>query len=420
MEIQAGELRRAVQLLQKVAPRKSALPIRVGILFGHKEARAGNGLVDLAVALPEATGEPFVTPARGLADALAALADREPVDVRPSPRGGLLLKAHATERELAAMPAKDYPSFPAVDGLAPASGSIDGQRLVAVLERLYPYTASDKGRAQLMGVCIDWSAEPTQAAASDGYRLAWEALPDFPLREGAREALVPREAVPALSAAFAAHGAVEPHRGPISVAALAAARKPIAVRFDHSVLSLAMGRATLACQLIQSPFPSWRQVIPGGPPLRTVAVDSADLTAALQRLPAGSFARLEWDQGELRVTAYAGGYRTAVAIEAETAAYPEAATQTAPIGLPRAAFKREYLLAYAARARGQVHLSLGGGPTPAVGFSNGGGFRLAMAQALISWGDAGEGATANHAQGEGQEEGEAEGAEDEEEVPEED
>ena len=366
MRIKVQDLKHALELVGPAVARKATLPITQDVLVQGRRLTAYDLELAVVATLPNdpSLAEPedqdftCTLPYKQLTDMLrhvpgSAVAQLEAQD------GAVLVTAGPDRLRLPGHDPLEFPPLPQ----APGEGEpVDGDRFIKGLLGALPYTATDKSRPVLEGVCVTLG-DSIQMAGADGFRLAWQEL-GIKLRgsdgTGPRF-VVPGHAVSALarvwgkalkSPAAGSPASVKPDSSPnLDLARNAVAKRMMQVQTSPDWCGFQFGEATVLVHLLQGKFPDYQTLIPADPP-KKLAFDAQAAHRAVRMLAPVADAdkgiiRLEWDGAQtMRMSAFSGNSG-----EAYTAIQVRAHG-----GEGKIAFHAKYLAEYLASKYGPVLL----------------------------------------------------------------
>lgn len=236
--VNGKEMKAALALVSKAVPRRSALPVLIGVRIevAGEEVTFTTANLDLtiSVTLPGGSGDgEAVLPARLLADIVRTAKGG---DVEVTCEDG---KAHLWIGPAAyvveQLPAEEFPAIP----VPPKRLHAMPEGFVEACKQVLPAVGKDEARPILTSVCI----ESERLMATDSYRLAIRQLPELPFRD---TILVPGSALALL-------------RGDDLRAAV-----------KDRQLFLRDGSATVVVRLTEGKFPAVDQLIPKPQPAAVV------------------------------------------------------------------------------------------------------------------------------------------------------
>jgi len=246
---------------------------------------------------------------------------------------------------------EDYPPIPEVE--PKATGNLDGDKLVATLDSVVDYCATDEKRPVLTGVILSLG-ETIEIVAADGFRMAYQTLSlSFPAED---TVVIPAPTVRILSYLWEKVPPAVPLES--SLVRQVTAKRQLELALGDARLMLHFGRVTLVSQLIAGTPPNYRQLIPEDTPLK-VRVFAPELERAVRRLreiarDSSGIVRLSWTEAELTVSAKS---------EDKAEVRAEVPVQTEG-GSGRVALNLSYLLDYLKGKEGLLTIGARGFPDP--------------------------------------------------------
>lgn len=264
--VKAGALRGELALLERVTPRRPAIPALVNARVDAADGVLGLVATDarvgvqtrLSVAM-EHGGEALI-PVGRLSDLLNTLGG---LDVRLEAKDGAVkVEAGGYRGTLHALPVEDYPATP-----QPDEDSLPFQLPVATLRTLIKRTrfavaSHEDPRAQIMGARLEIRTDGSiHMVGTDGHRLAWAYAP------------------------IEAHAAASAILSPLMLDALAPILEDAEGTADIDLIDrhgfITVGRRRVFGQLVDGLFPAWTRMIAQHPYRAVIA--RAPLTDALRR-----------------------------------------------------------------------------------------------------------------------------------------
>ena len=195
--IERDALAEAVAWVARALPSRPVVPVLSGMLIEATDEGLALSCFDYDVSARfEVAAEVIepgtaLVPGRLLAEITRSLAggraefDSEPDAVR--------LTCGAAEFTLVKLPVEDYPALP---GLPPCGGTVDGAELAAAVSQVASSASRDDTLPMLTGVFAEIDGDTITLAATDRYRLAVRQLSWTPARPDLRaSALVPARAL---------------------------------------------------------------------------------------------------------------------------------------------------------------------------------------------------------------------------------
>ncbi|MFM1814278.1 MAG: polymerase beta subunit [Pseudomonadota bacterium] len=274
IEIERGELLRALSHVTSVVERRTTIPILSNVLLKATD----NGLLFKATDLerevveeaPADVLEPgaVTVPAHVLHDIVRKLPDGSKVELaRNAEQGRLSLTAGQSRFALQTLPAEDFPD------LAPGEMSHGFEIAAKDLRRLIEKTrfaiSTEETRYYLNGIYLHQAEQAGQAmlraVATDGHRLAQADLPLPAGATGMPGVIVPRKTVHEI------HRLIEDSNAVVSVSVSTSK-----IRFE-------CGTVALTSKLIDGTFPDYARVIPQGND-KELKVSNAQFMSAVDRV----------------------------------------------------------------------------------------------------------------------------------------
>lgn len=268
VRIDSESLGRELGLLTRVVSRKPAIPVLANVLVTADMAGLTLAATDTDVSLTSpcpATvlrGGTATIPALKLAEMVRALPGTE-IRLTLDEKGAVRLTGGKYQSRLQALPADDYPSLPAPDGLAvrtlprAALKRLVGQTRFAIAD------GADT-RYLLAGAQLVLGDGSIALVATDSHRLA---LATEACASAAGDpVLVPKKALDQLAALLAEDGAGD-----------------VAFSISENCLFFALDGRTLSARKVDGQFPAWQRIIPKGND-KVATVDRTLLLTALKRV----------------------------------------------------------------------------------------------------------------------------------------
>ena len=173
---------------------------------------------------------------------------------------------------------------------------------MVVLASMVDYCATDASRPVLNGVSLSLG-ETIEAAAGDGFRMAYQTLPlSFPTEE---TVIIPAGSVRTLTYLWDKVPPAVPQAS--TLIRQVTAKRQLELALGDGRLMARFGRVTLGIRLIEGTSPNFRQLLPQDPPLK-VRVFAPALERAVRRLygiarDSRGIVRLAWADTTLTVSA---------------------------------------------------------------------------------------------------------------------
>ena len=315
MQIRVDRLREDLKLLQPVVPKKPTLAVLTSVLLRDGQAVATDLEETIILDAPEVEGE-YLIPHQPVLELLKYVPGNELLTIESEGKS-LHLTWNGGKADYDASEPKDYPPVPEPE--TRAEGKFDGDHLVAVLTSVAGYCATDQARPVLSGVTLVLG-ETIEAAAGDGFRMAYQTLPSsLPVEE---TVIVPTGFIRLLAHLWSKAPPAVPMES--SLVRQITAKRELELALSDGILTARFGKVTLIGKLIEGTPPSWIQLIPQETPLK-VRVFASDLERAVHRLQGiakdgTGIVRLVWTENALTVSARSadkGGVEAEVAIQTE-------------------------------------------------------------------------------------------------------
>ncbi len=189
-------LAEAVAWVARALPARPVVPVLSGMLLEAAEGLTLSCFDYDVSARFEAAAEvtdpgSALVPGRLLAEITRSLAgDQAEFHAEPD---AIALSCGAAEFTLVKLAVEEYPALP---GLPPAAGTVDGSRLAAAVSQVATSASRDDTLPMLTGVFAEIDGDTITLAATDRYRLAVRRLSWDPARPGLRAAaLIPARAL---------------------------------------------------------------------------------------------------------------------------------------------------------------------------------------------------------------------------------
>jgi DNA polymerase-3 subunit beta len=355
MQVQVQKLREAMQLLESVIPRKTALPILHNVLLKDGRAIAGDLETFVFIDLPEADMECLI-PHNSVTELLKYVPGNEMLTIEAD--GEIALSWDGGKSSYPCAKSDEYPPEP--EFAVKIEGTMDGNVLVKALASAANYCATDQTRPVLNGVAI-FPGENLDIAAGDGFRMAYQTIAEsFPIE---KPLIIPSSAVWVLSSLWQ-HTKPDVTLGD-SLVKLVTSKRQMDIALVEAkgsgseILRLCFSGVTALIKLIEGNPPDFKQLIPRDIPT-TVKFFPGDLERAVKRLrpiakDGKGIVRLSWTEDTMTVSASSeevGKVEGTLPVQADN---PE-----------RVAIDIKYLLEYLKGKEGMVTLGLTSGTAPVV------------------------------------------------------
>jgi len=355
MQVQVQKLRDAMQLLESVVPRKTALPILHNVLLKDGRAIAGDLEIFVFIDLPEADMECLI-PHNSILELLKYVPGNEMLTIEAD--GELTLSWDGGKSSYPCVKPEEYPPEPEL--VVKTEGTMDGNVLVTALASAANYCSNDTSRPVLNGVAI-FPGENLDIAAGDGFRMAYQTIPaTFPIEE---PLIIPSGAVEILRSLWQ-HTKPDVALGD-SLVGLVTSKRQMDIALVEAkgsgaaLLRVRFSGVTALIKLIQGTPPNFKLLIPKDIPT-TVKLFPGDLERAVRRLSAvaragSGIVRLSWTNDTMTVSA-----------SSEEAGKVEGTLPVQADNPDRAALNIKYLLEYLKGKEGMITLGLTSGTAPVV------------------------------------------------------
>jgi len=353
MQIQIRKLREAMQLLEPVVPRKTALPILHNVLLKDGRAIAGDLETFVFIDLPEADMECLI-PHNSVLELLKYVPGNEMLTIEAD--GELTLSWDGGKSSYPRVKPEEYPPEPEL--VVKTEGTMDGNVLMAALTSSAKYCANETTRPVLNGVAI-FPGENLDIAAGDGFRMAYQTIPaTFPIEE---PLIIPSSAVWVLNSLWQ-HTKPDVTLGD-SLVGLVMSKRQMDIALVEAkgsgaeLLRLCFSGVTALIKLIQGTPPNFKLLIPKDIPT-TVKFFPGDLERAVKRLrpiakEGDGVVRLSWTNDTLTVSA-----------RSEEAGKVEGTLPVQTDNPDRVGLNIKYLLEYLKGKEGMITMGLSGGTAP--------------------------------------------------------
>jgi DNA polymerase-3 subunit beta len=353
MQVQVQKLREAMQLLESVVPGKTALPILHNVLLKDGRAIAGDLETFVFLDLPEADMECLI-PHNSVMELLKYVPGNEMLTIEAD--GELTLRWDGGKSSYPRAKPDEYPPEPELE--VKIEGTMDGNVLVAALAFAANYCATDETRPVLSGVAI-FPGENLDIAAGDGYRMAYQTIPDsFPIE---KPLIIPSTAVWVLNSLWQ-HTKPDVTLGD-SLVKLVTSKRQMDIALVEAkgsgaaLLRVCFSGVTALIKLIEGTPPDFKLLIPKDIPT-TVKFFPGDLERAVKRLrpiakDGKGIVRLSWAEDTMTVSA-----------SSEEAGKVEGTLPVQADNPDRVALNIKYLLEYLKGKEGMITMGLSGGAAP--------------------------------------------------------
>lgn len=262
-------LLKPLQLVIGVVERKQTMPILSNVLLKAEGSILSFTGTDLEVELvgqtafehnaPEA--HKITVPGRKLMDICRALPENSPIELFRE-KEKIILRSGRSRFTLSTLPAEDFPSVEKHDDQI--SFSLSQRQLYCLLQRTYFAMAQQDVRYYLNGLLLEVYPDRLRAVATDGHRLATNAVPISTTLEQRLQIIIPRKGVLEL------------------LRLLVSSDDPATVTISNNHIRVATTDFIFTSKLLEGRFPDYERVIPKGSD-KFVTIDRDLLKQALYR-----------------------------------------------------------------------------------------------------------------------------------------
>ena len=275
MNVLRDTLREALALVSKAASTGSTLPVLTCVDLQAETDNmiltANNLEMVIRTRINAQAKAPFsVAVPAGVLASIVSASDAETIELLfDEPTMAMKVTSGGAKSKIKAVSHEEFPPVPEATILL---GRLPGQALKAALKRVVIAASCDMARPALNGVQLAKIGTDVYLAAADGFRLAAYRLEtplDFPA--GHTSLVLPRQSVTKLIQ-------ILPDEAEIGMF----------ISSNAASILFAWETASVWIQLIDSPFPDWKQIIPPGFK-HTLSLPGRDVITALNR--ADVFAR---------------------------------------------------------------------------------------------------------------------------------
>lgn len=303
MQVRVQKLREVMKLLEPAIPGKTALPVLHNVLLKDGKAVAGNLEVFVFVDLPEADIECLI-PHKTVTQLLTYVPGNDLLTIEANKE--ITLSWDEGKSSYPRVKTKEYPPTPELT--VKTEGTMDGNTLVNALAFISRYCSGDETRPVLNGVSV-FPGENLDIAAGDGFRMAYQTIPDsFPIEQ---PIIIPSRAVSVLNSLWQ-------HTKPDvaladSLVKLVMSKRQVDIALvgaknsEADILRVCFSGVTVLIKLIQGDPPNFKQLLPKDIPTK-VQFFPDDLERAIKRLRAiakegSGIVRLTWTNDTMTVSA---------------------------------------------------------------------------------------------------------------------
>lgn len=285
-----------LQVVQGVVERRERLPILSNVLINLEDERISMTTTDMEIELVSRVAAPggqageVTVPARKLVDICRTLPDDASVEFSTG-ENRATLRAGRSRFTLNTLPATDFPTTEAIDGVVKAEVALHD--LKELIDRTHFAMANQDVRYYLNGLLLEFRGQRLRAVSTDGHRLA-QAEVDLQENTGSEEV----------------HQCILPRKGVHELLRLIqGSDEPATVTVGKASLQASIGDVTFTSRLIEGRFPDYNRVIPRTEQCdKEAEVDRELVRRSLQRASILSnekyrTVRLSFADGSLHVTA---------------------------------------------------------------------------------------------------------------------
>lgn len=236
-------------VVQGVVERRERLPILGNILIVLKDETISLSATDMEIELVARVGVPgggggeVTVPARKLLDICRTLPEDTTVEFTTG-ENRATLRAGRSRFTLNTLPAADFPTTEAIEGLVEVS--VTQRDLKELIERTHFAIANQDVRYYLNGLLLEFRGERLRAVSTDGHRLAQAevALQHSSASEEVLQCILPRKGVQEL------------------LRLIQNTDDAVDVVVGKASLRASIGDVTFTSRLIEGRFPDYNRVIP--------------------------------------------------------------------------------------------------------------------------------------------------------------
>ena len=236
-------------VVQGVVERRERLPILGNILIVLKDEAISLSATDMEIELVARVGAPggdggeVTVPARKLLDICRTLPEDATVEFTAG-EARATLRAGRSRFTLNTLPAADFPTTDAIEGLVEVS--VTQRDLKELIERTHFAMANQDVRYYLNGLLLEFRGERLRAVSTDGHRLAQAevALQQSSSSEEVLQCILPRKGVQELLRLIQNND------------------DAVAIVVGKASLRACIGDVTFTSRLIEGRFPDYNRVIP--------------------------------------------------------------------------------------------------------------------------------------------------------------
>ena len=238
-----------LHVVQGVVERRERLPILGNILIVLKDDRISLSATDMEIELvarldaPGGDGGEVTVPARKLLDICRTLPDDVTIELATG-ENRATLRAGRSRFTLNTLPAADFPTSEAIEGLVEVS--VTQRDLKELVERTHFAMANQDVRYYLNGLLLEFRGSRLRAVSTDGHRLAQAEveLKQSSSSEEVHQCILPRKGVQEL------------------LRLIQNSDDSVDIVVGKASLRASIGDVTFTSRLIEGRFPDYNRVIP--------------------------------------------------------------------------------------------------------------------------------------------------------------
>lgn len=265
--LERGPFLKTLGHVQSVVERRNTIPILSNVLIKADNGKVHLTSTDLDIQIDEImdgrvdeNGEVTVL-ASTLYDIVRKLVDG---DVRLEAKDSrMTVSAGRSRFSLPTLPSEDFPKLAAGD--LPYAFEVDAKTLENALDNTRYAMSTDDTRYYLNGIFLHVSEEGMRTVATDGHRLARNAVEGVDMPKGMPNVIVPKKAVVEVSKLLGEYDG------------------NIDVRLSNGKISFEFGAVKLVSKLVDGTYPDYARVIPTTNET-VIKTDAKLLTSALDRV----------------------------------------------------------------------------------------------------------------------------------------
>jgi DNA polymerase-3 subunit beta len=244
-------LLKPLQAVAGVVERKHTLPILSNVLVEVAGGRATFIATDLELQISTTADEEgaadaaFTVSARKILDICRSLPDTQPIALELSGEQQIRIQSGKSRFNLQTLPARDFPKLQIPDGEGLTFSLPQGQVKRLLASAQYAMAVQDI-RYYLNGMLLSVQGKRLTVAATDGHRLAVDAIDLVDAAEQSVEVILPRKTVVELGKLLGDDD------------------EPVHVQINQSQVVFRRPNFELRSKVVDGKFPDWQRVIPVG------------------------------------------------------------------------------------------------------------------------------------------------------------